>query len=62
VATGTAEGSPRCMVAVGSAASGATSVVPLLLGLVVVLASVTLAGGWKVGGRPGGVYCVPTST
>jgi hypothetical protein len=45
VATGTAEGSPRWVVVVGSAASGATSVVPLLLGLVVILVWVTLAGG-----------------
>jgi hypothetical protein len=61
VATGTAEGCPRGMLAVGSAVSGATSVIPLLL-LLLVVVSVTLARGWKVGGRPGGVYCVPTST
>lgn len=60
MATGTAEDSPRCMVAVGSAASGTTSVVSFLLALAVGLA--IWAGRWKVGGRPGGVYCVPAST
>jgi hypothetical protein len=55
VTTGAAEGSPRCVLLGGSVASGAAVTVSLL---VVAL----WAGGWKVGGRPGGVYWVPAST
>jgi hypothetical protein len=48
VATGAAEGCPRCVPAVENAANGAASV-----GLLEIEGQ---TGGWNVGGKPGGVY------
>jgi hypothetical protein len=50
VATGAAEGSPRCVLGAGRATSGAA------------MAAALSTDGRKVGGRPGGVYWVPAST
>jgi hypothetical protein len=63
VATPAAEVNPRCVFVVNGTGCEAASVTcSVSLELTAVAVEMLWTGGWKVGGRPGGVYWVPAST